>query len=931
MSAAASLVIEFTLIYDGRKLARNETSPHAMAWCSLPGRSKSYAPLFFQKDKDVWQSLPTQMCLVLPLNDLDKRPGGASYDAQRRIYTMPVDTTIGVQARCCTKNTEKRVTIRGCGESLFPVGIELSNRKGDNVALRKAEFPLDLVYHTHKHKDGSPYVKGQVTMIDLHAYLSNDRSAIVQLRTTEALDDFSYVSRNAQSFNSDVQAMMQRNIAFFVDDAVASGYDIRPSSDEVKRVHAPTDSLPPGPIPGFAFVMAPKDASVVPRQGTPEYDRVRAYLRELAIYALRRANMSSKAFVACVNEQLARDDNTYDNNFTECCAVAGQMLAIPSTASPYIGDFIIFNKDDDGSGRRHPTQRVIGDTISKLDSWQPPSKNGCIQFSPMLSASEHRARQAHMKKLYRSALIKADEAGEDPTKQQIAVESFNELADYASGDCEDLGCLSMRIANTWSRTEWDAASDPLVHAVGRLLRQYVFALTLGSVRSAALGNEKQTLHEEEAGEIDGATDRKQKYGAHMWCLGIPAVRFCALIARMVPDFQASSIWRQQPALVSAEWIKVLPVLNMEGTGYVTSLLQPAISYIVVGGANGESVELLKQAKLDEQDRTTRVYAYLESKTNSRFLGSLMTIKHQARTLNDKPNYRLTRFYRQITHLYTDWLQQFGYSNVDFLAGNIGQRVPPSPPSSNNLRFEETSAITSQWLRPIGGSGSVAANISARMPVATSVHHVSMSKTAERIGAVFHSISAGDSALHVRPASGGDAVFEYGTPLEDLLQTILLPATALLPTTPIDARDVRVIATLLRHAPPITMPGNWTEQEKMQEARIASRRENEHVDELAEEKDVDANLEAFDAALDRMTAQGKMEWPKTMATTDTLHLFLLPAEMLSGPNAVPNVMGDIEKHFRSGVVKSARCFMEQPMPHIRTIGILMICDSTKVPR
>src|ERR1017187_4750203 len=119
-TTSGTLVISFKLAYDGKLLASDETSPHIMAWSSLPGRKKSFAPVIWAS-KSKKHSRPVVIKLKLPL--------GANYDKRENTYRMPLDTTIGIQARCCTPNEEGRITIRGCGEALFPLGLELNKVK----------------------------------------------------------------------------------------------------------------------------------------------------------------------------------------------------------------------------------------------------------------------------------------------------------------------------------------------------------------------------------------------------------------------------------------------------------------------------------------------------------------------------------------------------------------------------------------------------------------------------------------------------------------------------------------------------------------------------------------------------------------------------------------------------------------------------------
>ena len=494
-----TLVIEFQLEYDGRALTHNETAPHLMAWTSLPCRTKSFEPLLW-RDAAKLYSKPTTVRLHVPLRpdcDNDNAPT-VSYDAKKQTFTLPLDTTIGIQARVDTPNDEGRITIRGCGEALLPLGIELEAVRNDAKRLRERRFELALVYHTHQRKDGSAIEKGRATLTGLHAYLlplTNGAERVeVALRSDGVAGDYSYLHRNLQFFNSEYQQMLERSVAMFVEEARAKGFDLAPSSDEERRVHAPTFSTPAGPQPGFAFVLAPLRASIVPKRGTPAYDKVRRWMRSVATYALQRENMSESAFVRCVTKQNARTGYVYDNAYTLCCGVFGQMLAIPPTSTPYIGDFIIDSASLDRVNRTRIAASVASPISSgvagasaasatkqasihrpfeaanceaKLNRWQPPSANGCVRHLPILSADEQLQRAMLIGKASGAAsamIYVAQGEAFDDKKLRVAVEAFNELVDYLSGDCEDLGCFAMRYCSSYFPSyRWvgrEAHTDP---------------------------------------------------------------------------------------------------------------------------------------------------------------------------------------------------------------------------------------------------------------------------------------------------------------------------------------------------------------------------------------------------------------------------------------------------------------------------------------
>jgi hypothetical protein len=320
--------------------------------------------------------------------------------------------------------------------------------------------------------------------------------------------------------------MMVRSIAMFTQEAAAKGQGaFLPASEEVKRVHAPFYHLPSGLAPGMVYLMAPGATKI---DNPVRLARIEKWMRKIMMYALERENAREDTFIQIVNEQMARTDNAYDDNFTQCAAIVGQAMAIPPTSLPYIGDFVRTGK------------RCVN---TKTNSSQ---QEGFIEFN---------------------------------NKELHAVERFSEEAQNDGGDCEDGGCFANRIGNVLATNEW---SDPLVQAAGKIMQQYVVSLNLGSVRSAALGNDKEKKQQShEKTTIDSSEDRAMNYGAHMWCEAVPLAKTVALIQRSVSDLDPNLLWL--PGASRAPWTAALPHMVVEATGRLTSLLLPVTEYVVTGG------------------------------------------------------------------------------------------------------------------------------------------------------------------------------------------------------------------------------------------------------------------------------------------------------------------------------------------------------------
>jgi hypothetical protein len=135
---------------------------------------------------------------------------------------------------------------------------------------------------------------------------------------------------------------------------------------------------------------------------------------------------------------------------------------------------------------------------------------------------------------------------------------------------------------------------------------------------------------------------------------------------------------------------------------------------------------------------------------------------------------------------------------------------------------------------------------------------------------------------------------------------------------------------MRHAPPITMPGLFTDQEELHNARIAAQLADEGIDERKRESDEERRFHTLGARIRALTETRGTQWPMPTPHEFTLNTFILVAQMLSDDTAVDNLMGDIEKHFRARIINNARVWMEIPMPHQRNVVIQFLCDWSNLP-
>ena len=853
-----TVLLNFRAQYDGSLLDNQhlEYAPVLMVSSSMRGRQKHFVAVPWEnsaKTRSQWVDVQLELPAI----------AGDNFDKHTNTYLVRPDDTISVQAKVTTPNEEGEDTFQAVGDGLLSFGGELT--RADAKKLADWQHDIDLTFSMFYNKAGQRVKKGAVTLKEFSAVLaSNNRPVKIGVNPAEKLDEFSFVAQNEALFSSVVRDMMVRSITMFTQDAVEAGHAFLPASEEVKRVHAPFFHLPAGLAPGMAFLMAP-NATKIPTNEPERLARIELWFDKVIGYALARANMRADTFVATVEAQLARTDNTYDDQVTECANILGQAFAIAPTSMPYIGDFV-------RTGARVGAHKLAAD------------KNGFVQFN---------------------------------NKELHAVERFSEMAQNNGGDCEDGGCFACRIGNVLALNEF---KTPLVRAASSLARQYVMALNLGSVRSASLGNDKHDKKtSSEAGTIiDTPEDRAVNYGAHMWCEAIPLAKTVALIQRSVTDLDPNVLWL--PGASRAPWTAALPHLVIEATGRLTSLLLPATEYVVTGGKEEKEALVAHLATEKALDH------YIDSNTVT--FGQMKIVRQQE-MVTPQPDKRSTSFYRDTTHLFTTSFFEVGIPIIDFVWANRGKRVSAKDAWANARKFE-LAPLSAQILAPganASASAVAAKSIGSSVPAGSLIPCAKLSELNAITAMIGNKTSAATTVATTTPLPR----FFYGVPLEDKLQCPLLPATALVPGTPLSQREFRVIATLLRHSPPIDAPGDWVQIEAMHEARIKALL-NEGIDELAREKFEDAQFERLVTSVRAATGNGvEKEWPVKPSSRWTLKTNFFSARMFNpdqGDKVADAIAADVKKLTELGVVKFARVAFETPMPHRRTVMIQLLCNAAK---
>jgi len=894
--------ISFTIAeYDGSLLddSKFEAAPIVACWSSIAGRRKTFFPVKWREGTNRSKSHPIEAFAELDV------VAGVNYNANARAVTIGIDDTLGIRVKAHTPNEQGVLSIQNCGDVLVPLGqmlgdalrVALNDVNRANRSLSEKELPLALQFYVYTDEDGSRVNKGAMLINNIRATLDDSKTPLAldlqrDAKSGEVVqpNEFSYIAANERLFAAAMQNIMARSILMFTEDAVAQGFGFLPSSDESKRVHAPFFAICSGMLPGFSYVMRPGDAAPSAATHPRQFAAVQTWLRKLGDYALARINQPPEWFIKTVATQLTRTDNTFDDSIVECANLLGQVLAIAPTALPYVSDEV-------RTGARG-AQRLA----------RVKTRNGYIDF-----VASHDKPGVH------------------------AVERFSEAGDNDGADCEDVAMLANRIASILAAGNW---TDPLVESLASLMRQYVPVVNLGSVKDASVGNDLRDSSKLRDGDIiDSDIDRDQAYGAHMWCEAIPLVKFVALVQRSTPDLNPELLWL--PGAVRAPWAAALPQLLVEGTGRLDSLQLPRIAYVMTDDASNTR----KKALIAQQDVKHRLIEHLLA--NTRTFKCMQMVREQIDRTNT-PNKRPTKFYRQTTHSFTSAFLQNGLSTVDFISAHRGQRVP-TPSNADPLFAGNPIALA---MRAPGAADAPAP------PIAEQQQKVGADEWRER--AAFHNATAWDAtaqsdglrvALQLVTAQSTTApnsliagqerrqpeAFYYGVPLYDRLQAPLLAATCLVPGTPLNAREMRIIATLMRQAPPISMPGDWEQIEAMHAAALESRfaesagTDDERTAMALEDSrfsELQQKIRVAMGTFDDATGTASKEWPKRGSHVDkwTLLTFFFPFATLRNEKNADAIVADIVAQKTTNVVRFARLLSEESMPYRRFATLQLLCDS-----
>lgn len=935
--------LAFTVRYDGSLLAPRprEFAPVLMTWSSaqrsaqMP-RRKHYFPIVWQ-NSDLTDSGDMKAHVEFYCD---------AFDDEKAVAEIADDMTIGVRVKAHQLNERGDISLQNCGDTLLPLGQllrEAYSEHGDRTvawgSVADKAMPLKLRFPIFENKNGERVVKGVVVVSALRAVVDTDKDVTLAVPVDAdgkllPLDEFAYVPHNETLFAAMVQDVMVRNIMLFTDEAAQSNIEFGATAAEAQRIHAPFFQTPAGLLPGFAYMLKPGAAapSADDADGGAQFELVRDWLMSNLSYALMRANRSHEWFAETITRQLAEKDNKYDDaGMAECCEILGQLLVIAPTSMPYFSDTVSTNA---------------------------------------------RGKPVHVKEIRGRIAFERSADGSGVH----AVERFSEMADNDGGDCEDGGTFAYRIAMTLAAGNWSDGTKAFqsLCAAAALARQYVPMVNLGSVRAAAVGNDltDDSKLARDADIIDSLIDRQRSYGAHMWGQMQPLVRFVAMVRRTVPDLKAELLYLRGAS--TAPWTAALPTLVLEATGRLSALQLPAAAYVL----HDDEKNTRRSATVARAEQRKQLISSILHST--RTLRRMTMVRGQEETRN-VPNKRINHFYRTTTHSTTAAFLPNGLSTLDFVNVQCGGRVPaPSAKTEAEKLFgnnplsaalglpwwlggrsdEEDSDAQGERKKKNRGAARGASDSEGDRDDASETEFEEESSddddedTADDEGPSLLTdqsptrsfdralLLAGAPFPRKRHSKSGDSLLahsdndesvgrlQYGVPMYDNLQTPLLAATGLAPSTPLSGREVRVIAELLRHSPPISTPGDWRDIKDMHSARLESLKRNMGVDVRAREAVQDKNFEnlrqAVRSAMGTLQADGTAprEWPSRASSKWHLVTFIFEQSELEKKAAVDAITADVQSLAQRKVVRYARIFLENPMPHRRFVSLQFLCDSSK---
>lgn len=259
---------------------------------------------------------------------------------------------------------------------------------------------------------------------------------------------------------------------------------------------------------------------------------------------------------------------------------------------------------------------------------------------------------------------KKDQSEGENDQNTTMLELFMDAYTYLSGDCEDTAkfayfiFMSIRKGDEKYKEEsvpykkhggWRSEEMDMMQ---RIAFQYIGMGTLAIVTSRWLG-EKDGKMKNESVIIDSKEDKNVEEGGHMFDVLLPIPYFEDCVNNIM-DYGEEK-FHVYPSGTLAPWAPSLPVLAIEGTGWMDPFLKPETEYYKTEDAKQKAMERAKvkvNLLMNIAKRTWRIKR-----------SQLQSIQTQ---VVDKEGMRLSKFYRYALSCTSDLLLREGFRQCRFI-------------------------------------------------------------------------------------------------------------------------------------------------------------------------------------------------------------------------------------------------------------------------
>lgn len=719
---------------------------------------------------------------------------------------------------------------------------------------------------------------------------------------------YSFIDSNSEFIAKTVTCIVARKIVGYTDEAMARGKGLTPIRNILSRVQDPWYNTTAGVTYGALFWMLSETSS----DNTEFYD-------EMITNALIRHNRDRDFFLNTIDNQfetIKERPEYFDDNFNYVVRMIGDVLCMPSTALPYISDFVDSNK------RKLAT--VNGKTGMRM----------------------------HDPKLVKPS------------------ESWDCAIVRNGGDCEDLARL-IHLMFQGIRTG-KFAKGSLAAAAQRVLKLYVGCGSLGSVLSPAMGNDNQPIVKKSDGPtiIDSKEDKEAEVGAHMFYEIHPQWKFVEFLQRTTINL---------PDAVHGEhreigWKKLISCV-LEGTGRLDPFQLPAaaastspdraerqalvdketsrrqaIRYLVENTAVTSMMQMTRaqrQMKLVPNARLGEFYMQSTSFATLEFVDILNTVEFVWATVGERvpEPANADPLYMKNTRTSSEMPASQSISATDDSCCCEGENGEPGA-IQNDTQDDHWSNLAS-LLNP-----SIAIGSPLNQPIAVEplkktaahdkrVNHAIHGTFARGVPSMASALIRDEEVLKACAAVDHSAVgnmpIRYGIDIEDKLRVPEAPHVGILPTTSLDPVEIRVCAEFVRNLRPNSLPGDYNYANQIHTAEQASL--------LLIGVDLNKGEEASDRAVKTLKkwALNDMNgdsWPSNdeadKRKLSLITLFFAKTELrpVDGNNnniVLEKIMKQYGALKQSGIIRHARINIETPIPKRDQVVLQFMCDTSKIPK